>query len=139
MDDVLASRVWSAEIFVALSERMHTLVGLEDPGYPPADGASGQLSLLSGKKRRDVWPGRTACSRRWHTREWELEEQAGRQKMRNEECEREMRVWRWGSGPFGGVNRADEAKKAEGPRKVAGAGDAHAICGGIVGSPLWEG
>jgi hypothetical protein len=42
MDDVLAVKVWLAEVSLALRERLHELTGLVDPGSPPPVGASEQ-------------------------------------------------------------------------------------------------
>jgi hypothetical protein len=52
MDDGLAAKVWAADVVLALSERLHSLIGLVDPGTPP-DGASEQgLAAFSHGEER---------------------------------------------------------------------------------------
>jgi hypothetical protein len=53
MEDVLASKVWSAEVLLALSEGMQALACPVDARYPSAGGASEQdlPGLQNGEER----------------------------------------------------------------------------------------
>jgi hypothetical protein len=71
MDDVLAVRVWSAEVLLALSERLHELVGLVDPGSPPPVGASGQdLAAYWSEEERYQEEMRHSCAAYWLHAVW---------------------------------------------------------------------
>jgi hypothetical protein len=66
MDHVLAAKVWSAEVLLAISERLHELIGLVDPGTPPPIGASEQdLAAFWGREERYREEMRHSCAAYW--------------------------------------------------------------------------
>jgi hypothetical protein len=66
MDDVLAAKVWSAWVLLALCERLHELIGRVDPGNPPPDGASEQdLAVFWSEEERYPEGMRHSCAAYW--------------------------------------------------------------------------
>jgi hypothetical protein len=66
MDDVIAVKVWSAEVLLALNERLHRLIGLVDPGSPPPVGASEQdLAAFWSEEERYREEMRDSCAAYW--------------------------------------------------------------------------